>query len=61
MELYDILIGGGRCIVRDERGYALVILERQRGKVKALKMPNCSLGDYFYVLSYVFDLGFEIV
>ena len=50
----------GGCIVRDERGDVLAVLEMYNGKVYARKMPNCSLGDYFYVLSYIYDLGFEL-
>ena len=61
MGLNDILDIGG-CIVRDENGVALAVLEAYSAtKVKVKKMSNCSIGDYFYVMCYLIDLGFDVV
>lgn len=48
------------CIVRDENGYALAKIREVDGKLMVDKMTACSIGTYFYILSYLEELGFEI-
>ena len=40
-------------------GKVLVRLVDHGSYYRALKLPRCSIGDYFAVLSYLMDLGYN--
>ena len=47
------------CIIRDNHGYAMARIEENDGVLVVHKFTACSLGMYFYILSYLRDLGFK--
>lgn len=47
------------CIIRDEYGGALAKIEENGDVLVVHKFTACSLGTYFYILSYLRDLGFK--
>lgn len=50
------------CVVRGENGILLANLyvDRQDGRIRVVRYPSCSLGMYFYILSLLLDLGYEV-
>lgn len=48
------------CIVKDENGEPLATIREEGGRLVVSRYASCSLGLYFYILSYLSDLGFEI-
>ena len=50
------------CVVRGENDMLLANLYRDRndGRIRVVRYPACSLGMYFYILSYLVDLGYEV-
>ena len=49
-----------RCVVRDEKtGANLAILHERYGVVEIERLPACSIGSYFHIMSYLRELGFE--
>lgn len=48
------------CIIRDENGCSVARIEEKDGVLLVHKFTSCSLGMYFYVLSYLRDLGFRV-
>lgn len=55
----DILNMDG-CVVKDDRGVVIAALREVDGALAVDRLPSCSLGMYFYILSYLRELGFEI-
>lgn len=47
------------CVIKDEAGMVLATLKENEGRVEVIRSPRCSLGLYFYILSYLRDLGYE--
>lgn len=39
---------------------AVKLREIREGVYRALRMPGCSLGTYFYVLTYLHEKGYEV-
>jgi len=58
--LTDIIDVNG-CIVRGDYGVELAHLREVDGAVEVIRTPECSLGMYFNILSYLIDLGFDVV
>lgn len=52
-------VGLDGCIIRDERGIALAILEELDGVVVVRKTTACSIGTYLYIITFLRDIGFE--
>ena len=48
------------CVVKAENGEALATIREEDGLLVVTRTASCSLGLYFYILSYLSDLGFEI-
>ena len=48
------------CIVRDERGHALAVLRDGGDYIVVKKMPGCSIGTYFYILTFLKECGFDV-
>ena len=46
--------------VRVDGGRAVKLREIREGVYRALRMPGCSLGTYFYVLTYLHEKGYEV-
>lgn len=49
------------CIVRDERGVALAVLDVDHGTVRVKKTTACSVGTYFYIIDVLKNLGYDTV
>lgn len=47
------------CIVKDEEGAPLARLEEVDGKIRVERYPACGIGEYFYILWYLEELGWE--
>lgn len=49
-------------IVRDSRGMLMANLYRDRndGRIRVVRYPSCSIGMYFFILSYLMDLGYDV-
>lgn len=52
-------VGLDGCIIRDERGVALAILEELDGVIVVKKTTACSLGTYLYLITMIRDIGFD--
>jgi len=48
------------CVVKDENGVAIARLHEEKGFIRVERFASCSLGMYFYLLSYLRDLGWEV-
>ena len=50
------------CVVKSESGMLLANLYRDRddGRIRVVRYPSCSIGMYFFILSYLMDLGYEV-
>ncbi len=50
------------CVVRGENDMLLANLyvDRRDGRIRVVRYPSCSLGMYFYILSLLLDLGYEV-
>jgi len=48
------------CKVKDENGVHLADLFEDGGQIVVSRTPACSAGDYFYILGYIRDLGFDV-
>lgn len=59
-ERSDEIIDLDGCIVRDENGTMLAKVDYDGRGYRVLKATACSVGTYFYILSYLRDLGFEV-
>lgn len=46
--------------VRVDGVRAVKLREIREGVYRALRMPGCSLGTYFYVLTYLQEEGYEV-
>jgi len=47
------------CVIKDERGIPLATLYEEGRIVRVVREPACGLGMYFYILSYLNDLGVD--
>lgn len=47
------------CMVKDEYGTVVAILQECGDKIRVEKTPACSLGTYLYIISYLNEMGFE--
>ena len=48
-------------LVKDEQGFHLAKLKVVGDAVKVIPLSGCSLGTYFYILTYLNELGFETI
>ena len=48
------------CVVKDEKGVVRARLFENDGVLIVKKMPSCSVGTYFSILSYLIDMGFDV-
>lgn len=55
----DILDVNG-CAIRDENGSVLAILREEDNVVVVERQSACTIGMYFYILSYLIELGFDV-
>lgn len=47
------------CILRDERGVALAVLNVDHGTITVKKTTACSLGTYFHIIDRLQELGYD--
>lgn len=59
MSSRDIIDMDG-CIVRDERGRALAVLRDGGDCIVVKKMPGCTIGTYFYIMTFLKECGFDV-
>jgi len=47
-------------IVKDEKGRVLATLYEVDGVIRVARTPLCSIGEFFLILTYLQDLGFDV-
>lgn len=45
---------------KDDILLANLYMDRHDGRIRVVRYPSCSLGMYFYILSLLLDLGYEV-
>lgn len=45
---------------KDDMLLANLYMDRRDGRIRVVRYPSCSIGMYFYILSYLIDLGYEV-
>jgi len=48
------------CIIKDEDGRPLAKISEKGDKLLVTRLPDCSIGMYFYILRYLKDLGWDV-
>lgn len=48
------------CVVRDEAGHKLARIVETDGVLQVHPFSECRLGDYFYILWYLRELGWDV-
>lgn len=48
------------CLVKNAQGVPMARLSEEGDLIIVKRLPACSLGFYFYILSYLKELGFEV-
>lgn len=49
------------CVVKDEAGIVMAVLQEDTGRIVVKKTAACSLGTYLSIVTYLRDLGFDAV
>lgn len=55
----DIISMNG-CVIRDENGVELAIVEERNLKLFVKRYPCCSIGTYFYIINHLREMGFFV-